>query len=321
MNKVRDALLGLAVGDALGVPVEFTKREDLQDDPVTTMRAYGCYKQPRGTWSDDTSLTFCLAESLIKGYDLEDISRKFISWRNNAYMTPHGEVFDIGIRTNDAISVLEQIINSKDYAQLKTVNENADEYTNGNGSLMRILPALFYVKDLETIEKYKAIKEISSLTHGHIRCIAACVIYLLFAEEILNGKSKDEAYTNMQEKAGEYFASEDVEEDEQYQFDRIIEDDIREYEEDEIFSSGYVLHSIEAALWCFMKNDTYSEIVLAAVNLGEDTDTTAAIAGGLAGLFYGSENIPKTWLDNLAQRERLENICDRLNSKQLGSEQ
>ncbi|MEZ4883929.1 MAG: ADP-ribosylglycohydrolase family protein [Chitinophagales bacterium] len=145
-NKVIDALLGVAIGDAVGVPFEFSSKDKMKSNPAKGMIGYGTYNLPKGTWSDDSSLTFCLAESLINGYDLEDVSKKFIRWKNEAYWSARGKVFDIGMTTAKAISRLEKLIEDGDIEELKKQKYHGNEYDNGNGSLMRIIPLLFYIK-------------------------------------------------------------------------------------------------------------------------------------------------------------------------------
>ena len=193
MNLIaKNILFGVAVGDALGVPVEFEDREELQLNPVTDMLEYGTYNQPKGTWSDDSSLTFCLAESLIDGYNLVDIARKFVDWKNEKIWTPHGKVFDIGNITLRSINKLERILSDENYAELNklwTKDENAAS-SNGNGSLMRILPLVLHIKDLDIEERYDWTKKISSITHAHVRSVMACFYYLEFAKKIIDGKEK-----------------------------------------------------------------------------------------------------------------------------------
>jgi len=141
-----DMLLGVAVGDALGVPYEFSSREEMVKNPAKEMVGYRTHKQPPGTWSDDSSLTFCLAQSLVHGYSLETTALKFINWRNVAYWTVRNEVFDIGITTNRAISRLASILRDGNLENLKLLKYEAEEFDNGNGSLMRILPLIFEIK-------------------------------------------------------------------------------------------------------------------------------------------------------------------------------
>ena len=308
-NVVKSGIFGVCIGDALGVPVEFRTREQLKRSPVTKMRAMGTYRQPLGTWSDDSSLTLCLAESLCNGYNLEDMALKFIQWHNEEIWTPHGRVFDIGIATRQAISRISSGIIPK-------LCGGTSEFDNGNGSLMRILPLVFYLKDEENIEKlYHTVKEVSSITHGHFRSVFACFIYVIFAIELLKGKSKIEAYDYMQKKVLEYAENQEFNPKEIKLFERILNNNIATYPEDEIKSSGYVLHSLEASLWCFLNSESYSEAVLKAVNLGEDTDTTGAITGGIAGIYYGFENIPEDWISELVRKDDIESICSQLESK------
>jgi ADP-ribosyl-[dinitrogen reductase] hydrolase len=314
---VHSALFGVSVGDALGVPVEFQDRELLKRFPVVNMRENGTHAQPRGTWSDDSSLTFCLAESLCNGYNLNDIAKSFVLWRNEEIWTPHGKVFDIGIATNLAIHNIEKGINPLQAG-------GTSEMDNGNGSLMRILPLVFYSKNFDIIKRFEVVKEVSSITHAHIRSILSCFIYLEFAILLMEGKDKWEAYTDMKKSVnGFLFSNAICSQQEIDKFHRILENKVGDYElqklyglgEDEISSSGYVLHSLEAALWCLLTSETYEETVLKAVNLGSDTDTTAAIAGGLAGIYYGFDAIPDEWIQVLARKNAIFNLCDQLEKK------
>jgi ADP-ribosylglycohydrolase len=310
-NIGRDILLGVAVGDALGVPVEFELREDLQENPVIDMRSYGTYNQPKGTWSDDSSLTFCLAESLIDGYDLRDIAMKMIEWKENAFWTAHEEVFDIGLTTSLAIERLCEIINRGQEDLLIKLGNIDDENSNGNGSLMRILPIVMYVKDISIRKQFEIIWQVSALTHYHIRSAIACLIYIRFAENLMNGMTKYESYQKMQQDIVLFFTEYPISPEEQKLFERIIVHSIDTYSINEINSSGYVLDSLEASLWCLLKNNNYKDTVLAAVNLGNDTDTIAAIAGGLAGILYGFESIPSNWINDLQKKEEIMALADK----------
>ncbi|QIX59971.1 ADP-ribosylglycohydrolase family protein [Hymenobacter sp. BT18] len=312
-TQIRAALLGLAVGDALGVPVEFQSRAARRQDPVVVMRAYGTHNQPAGTWSDDASLTFCLAESLCRGYDLGDLSRRFINWYEHGYWTPHGHVFDVGVATSEAIRRLSR-------GTSPLLAGGNDEYSNGNGSLMRILPLAFWMQPLTLVERFRLSLEVSSLTHAHTRSILACFIYLELARQLLSGLDKHAAYKAMQQEVNEFAHTEPALLAELPRFHRILENPQADYEilsliryrEDEISGSGYVLHTLEAALWCLLRYDTYAETVLAAVNLGDDTDTTGAVTGGLAGLYYGEAAIPPEWLQVLARRADIEDLARRM---------
>ncbi|WP_262914437.1 ADP-ribosylglycohydrolase family protein [Winogradskyella sp. MH6] len=188
----------------------------------------------------------------------------------------------------------------------------ADEYTNGNGSLMRILPLLFYVKDKNIKEQFEIIWKVSALTHGHIRSAISCLIYLVFAEKIIYGYNKQEAYVLTQNEIKQFFKSEEMSDYEVNKFSRLIYSDISKLNESEISSSGYVLDTLEASFWCLLTSNTYEKSVLKAVNLGDDTDTTGAVTGGLAGLLYGYEAIPEKWIDVLARKEDITDLCDKL---------
>lgn len=313
-NHIKSSLFGVVVGDALGVPVEFKSREYLKQNPVTDMIGYGSHNQPAGTWSDDSSLTFCLVESLCKGYDLQDLANRFVKWYEYAYWTPRGEVFDIGITTSQAIQILQR-------GAKPILAGGTSEDSNGNGSLMRILPLVFYVQNLPIARRYQIVKDVSALTHAHIRSVLACLIYVEMALQIIKGNDKWEAYARMQSEITNFLNDNAI--CSQYEIDkfyRILDSHanpnykimpIYEYFEAEIQSSGYVLHSLEASIWCLLKANTYKETVLMAVNLGKDTDTTGAIAGGLAGLLYGFDAIPVDWTEKLARKNDIEDLAER----------
>jgi ADP-ribosyl-[dinitrogen reductase] hydrolase len=307
-SKIESGLFGLAIGDALGVPVEFYSRASLKENPVSDMIGYGTHYQPLGTWSDDSSLAFCLAESLCNGFDLSDIARNFVKWYSTELWTPHGQVFDIGIATRNAIHNIAK-------GHEAEFCGGFEEKDNGNGSLMRILPLVFYLQNERDIEViYKKVKDVSSITHAHFRSGFACFIYVVYCLEILKGKEKVEAYKEMQHIVSKFLEDKKFNPIENQLFDRILKNDISKYSEQEIHSSGYVLHSLEASFWCFLNSNSYEETVLKAVNLGGDTDTTAAIAGGLAGIYYGIENIPQKWIENLVRTNDIKDLAERLSN-------
>ncbi|QWT84847.1 ADP-ribosylglycohydrolase family protein [Chryseobacterium cucumeris] len=305
-NKVKAGIMGVCIGDALGVPVEFEKREDLKRNPVTKMLEYMSWNQPKGTWSDDSSLTLCLAEELTKGYDLEKIGQSFVKWNKYGHWTAHGRLFDIGGTTRHSLARLIK-------GESARFSGNIFEEDNGNGSLMRILPLAFYLENGNDIQKiYLTVKEVSAITHGHFRSVFACFIYVIFAIQLLKGKNKREAYTHTQKVSLEYAEKQGFNPNEIELFSRILKNNISGYPEDEIKSGGYVLHSLEASIWCFLNSESYSEAVLKAVNLGEDTDTTGAITGGIAGIYYGYENIPEEWVAELVRKHDIEALCEKL---------
>ncbi|WP_396168917.1 ADP-ribosylglycohydrolase family protein [Flavobacterium sp.] len=304
-NKIKSVLFGVAVGDALGVPVEFKNRQTISANPVKDMMGYGTYNLPAGTWSDDSSLSFCLAEALTKDFDLNTIGQNFINWYYNNYWTPRGNVFDIGIATRQAIDRLAK-------GEQPELAGGFEASSNGNGSLMRILPLLFYLLDKPINERYEIIKQVSSITHGHIRSVIACFYYLEFALHLLDGKDKFEAYKKLQTEITNHLQSLSINPTEVNFFDRLLQQNIHELSEENIFSSGYVLHTLEASIWCLLTTENYKDAVLKAVNLGEDTDTTGAVTGGLAGLCYGLDTIPPNWLKQLARYDDIENLAERL---------
>ena len=313
-NICRDILLGVATGDALGVPVEFRQRALLKASPVTDMTGYGTYNLPPGNWSDDASLTLCLAEALTVGPDLDLIAKHFMSWLYDNYWTAPGYVFDVGIATSKAIGRLRQGIRP-DLAGGFDVQEN------GNGSLMRILPLLVYTYDLPVAERYSVIKDVSSITHGHVRSVIACFYYLELAQLLVETGDKEESYLRVRETVPAHLHALSINPGEIALFNRLLNEDIALQPEAGISSTGYVLHTLEAAVWCLMTTSSYSEAVLKAVNLGEDTDTTGAVTGGLAALLYGADSIPAPWLEVLARRNDIEDLATRLAEKYLPAKQ
>jgi ADP-ribosylglycohydrolase len=314
ISAARAALLGLAVGDALGVPVEFAPRAARTKDPVTGMRAYGTHRQPAGTWSDDASLSFCTAETLAGKGDTVDAASRFRRWYEESYWTAHGKVFDVGIATAEALQRLKR-------GASPASSGGNGEFDNGNGSLMRILPLAFPARALSLAERFALVRAYSAITHAHIRSVLGCFIYVEMATQLLAGAEKQAAYSTMQRTVREFvMANHFASEVELRHYHRILEIPYGDFEpqqlqqcgESEIRSSGYVVHTLEAALWCLLKHDTYAATVLAAVNLGDDTDTTGAVAGGLAGLAYGEAAIPAGWLQVLARRADIEDLARRL---------
>ncbi len=311
MKKINDGILGLIIGDALGVPVEFQKRIDLEKKPVTTMTGYGTYQQPPGTWSDDSSMTLCTADELSKAYDLDSISQSFVSWIFDAHWSPHGQVFDYGRTTMAALEKVKKGI------PLTEAGER-DEYSNGNGSLMRILPLLYITLQMDDIkERFRIIQEVSSITHAHLRSCLACFYYLEFAAYLV--KQRDarpvDAYAASNTSFEKLVYELNVDQQEIEKFNRLLSGDIQELKEDEIRTEGYVIYTLEASIWCILNSNNYKEAVLRSINLGEDTDTTGAVTGGLAGLYYGREAIPQEWIAQLARLHDIEEVLVKLEGK------
>ena len=302
IKQVKGVIIGHAVGDALGVPVEFASRGELAKNPVTEMEGYGTYPVPKGAWSDDTSMTICSFDGL-KGdkinFDL--IMQNFAKWYYNDEFTPTGKTFDVG--TTCAIAIGKYVKGSN----WKECGLN-DEKNNGNGSLMRINPFVLFTYLLNTNTKTKIdiIELASSLTHAHERSKIACGIYAFVLWELLKEPSITSVFKGL-EKAKSYYANNT----ELKYYNRIFSQTFAFLPSEEIKSSGYVVDSLEASLWCLLTTNSYKECVLKAVNLGEDTDTIGAIAGGLAGALYGYHNIPIEWREALIKKDYLEDLCQK----------
>lgn len=284
MNKIYDGIMGLVVADALGVPYEFKKRGTFNADDMV---GFGTYNQPPGTWSDDSSMTLATLESIgrLGKIDPADIMENFSQWLNSGSFTPYGEVFDVGGGTRRAIYRF-----NRGFEPLKCGGRTRMD--NGNGSLMRILPLAFIPCSVNDINN------VSSLTHAHEISLRACRLYIGIAEQLLKGVP---LYLALSESG--IFVKE---------FSRIPT--LCKLSRDEINSSGYVVDTLEAALWCALHGHDYKSTVLMAVNLGEDTDTVAAVAGGLAGIIYGMGDIPTKWLAQIPRWEWIDDLCGKVES-------
>lgn len=290
-NQIMGGIMGAVIGDALGVPYEFKERDSFK---ATGMTSGGYHNQPLGTWSDDSALLLALADGLGQDMGIQDIGNLFVEWRMSGAYTPDGVVFDIGATTNTAICNMVNGIYPTD-AGLKGV------HNNGNGALMRILPIAFKYFDDDFREE--SVEAVASMTHGHKLSVDCCKIYVEMAVDLLRGMDAKEAYQDVCRRfkhgcdrklkpflSGKLFAA----------------------TRDQIDSSGYVLSTLEAAVWCLLHNDNYRDTVLEAVNLGDDTDTTACVVGGLAGILYGYKAIPELWLEQLRGRNQAEAIARKL---------
>lgn len=305
-----DGIMGVVVGDALGVPVEFIDREQLEAEPVMNMIGYGTYHLPKGSWSDDSSMTLATLDSLKQGYDLLDIMDKFVDWMKKGAYTPFGKMFDIGNGTYQAIT---RFI---DYRNVKTCG-GFTEYDNGNGSLMRIMPICLYLYEkhkkisLANDDAIQIIHDVSGLTHNHRRSKIACGLYYFIVKAILEQTCSLKERVQFGLKEGfDYYESDIRNLTELSHFERIRNlDEFQNTGKHDIRSSGYVIDTMEAAIWCLITSNSYSECTLKAVNLGQDTDTVAAIAGGLAGLYYGYEMIPQQWLTVIQRKQWIEDLC------------
>ncbi len=295
-------LLGSAVGDALGVPVEFLPRDSFS---VSDMQEREGAPYPVGTWSDDTSLTLALVDNLNSDvFDLRPVADAFVAWLDQARYTPHGVTFGIGNSTQQSIRRIRAGV-ALDKVGGKT------ERDNGNGSLMRIAPLSVYLAKVQNVGKrFEIVKAVSSLTHAHDWSVAACFIYIEMLRKLLHGQDKLSAYRDIQNDITA--ATELISPETLAKYERVLTGDIRQLSRDEISSTGFVVHTLEAAFWCFLTTDDYRSAVLTAVNLGLDADTVAAVTGAMAGLYYGSEAIPEDWLTKLVKRNDIEAVARKL---------
>lgn len=302
-DRMLGGLLGAVVGDALGVPVEFSSREQRIADPVTDMRGHGTHDQPPGTWSDDSSMALCLAESIVRsGWSVKDQAARYLRWAFENYMTPHGRMFDIGGTTRQALQ------RYRDGSPLQA-SGGRDEWDNGNGALMRMLPAAVYFARASDEMLRCALDAASSVTHAHPRSRLASVYFGLLVSELLHSVHARDAMRAANARLEAICPHVHEFAVERESLSRILDQSLFELPEREIRSGGYVIDTLEAALWCLLRSSSYEECVLKSVNLGGDTDTTATVAGGLAGLVWGVDAIPAHWIDALARREELETLA------------
>lgn len=312
---IKDRLLGgvygLAVGDALGVPVEFVSRAVLDRDPVKDMRAGGTYKQPKGTWSDDTSLVLATMDAMAAGeLSYGRIMDNFVKWLKLAKYTATGVVFDVGGTTATAI---------QNYLCGKAFCGLTGERDNGNGSLMRMLPMIYYIylkygMNITPLSLEK-IYRLSALTHAHTVSKTCCVYYVYIGVNILAHNGTGDLHEIIKEAVeivDHYYFVEREELPSIYQVTGLdCLTDCMDWDRDRIDSSGYVIFTLVFSIWSLWNSTSYEETVLKAVNMGGDTDTTAAVAGSLAGIWYGVEAIPRDWMDSIQNRKLINGICER----------
>lgn len=295
-------MLGHAVADAMGVPVEFSSREKLKKNPVKEMMGYGTYFDiPEGCWSDDTSMSLCELESLSKNIvDYEDIINNFVKWVVDKEFTPTGVMFDIGNTTREVL--FKYSIEGKPLEECCAT----DEYSNGNGSLMRIHPFVLYAhtKNISGNDFDDIIKCASSLTHAHQYSVDGCMIYSYILKELLLNPSRESVYIGIDKVRNKVSSSKQI-------YNRILDNDLSTFDEDEIKSTGYIVDTLEAAIWSLLTTTDYEECILKAINLGDDTDTVGAVSGSLAGALYGFDSVPKKWIVMLKKADYIEKMCEK----------
>ena len=314
----KSGMMGLIAGDALGVPVQFMTREEISENPVETMTGYGTYLMPPGTWSDDSSMALATMTSLLEkgGVDYDDMMERFMLWYFNGEYTPEGLTFDQGLTCTEAIY---NYTKNGDYKTCGKTGERA----NGNGALMRILPVCIYayqkVRGKEWTEEkaVEVVHQVSALTHNHLRSKMACGIYFFLVKNILDAEVASESlHTILQsgiDEAVSFYQKDIANYVELAHYGRIFHlEDFKTCPAEKIKSTGYVVDSLEAAIWCLINTESLKDALLKAVNLGDDTDTVAAIVGGLAGLFYGYEAIPEEWLKCIINHDDIMDVCEEM---------
>ncbi len=303
VERITGAMFGALVGDAIGVPVEFTSRAERDRDPVAGMRGHGTWNQPAGTWSDDGALLLCTAESLLESPDdVETAGWNFARWLRDGHWAVGGKVFDVGVATRAALARIEAGTPALEAG-------GGSEYDNGNGSLMRILPVAVYHWRRPPAHLAEQAMRWSAITHRHPRSQLACAYYCAVVQGVLHGSSPEKAI----QAAGTLINNLlDRVPAERPHFQRLLDGSLVSAKRDEVRSGGYVIDTLEAAFWCVLQGGSFADIVLRAVNLGGDTDTTGCVVGGLAGAWLGFPAIPEDWLGALAKEPPVTTVIDRL---------
>lgn len=299
VDRASGALLGLAVGDALGAAVEFKQPGTFE--PVTGMIGGGPHGLEPGQWTDDTSMALCLAHSLVArhGFDAGDQMRRYVHWYREGYLSSTGRCFDIGNATRAALNRFEG--DGDPFAG------SAAPDTAGNGSIMRLAPVpLFFRSDPR--DAVRSAADSSRTTHAAPEAVDACRYMAGMIVGALGGASKDELL------APRYSPVPGLWDDEPLspRIDDVANGSYLRKEPPSIRGSGYVVQSLEAALWAFSRSSTFAEGCLLAVNLGDDADTTGAVYGQIAGAFHGVQAIPAQWLEVLTMRSEIEALAHRL---------
>lgn len=291
-SRARGCLLGLAAGDAVGTTVEFSPRGSFE--PLTGMTGGGPFGLEPGQWTDDTSMALCLADSLLScgGFDPEDQMTRFVRWRREGYRSSTGACFDVGNTVAAALQRFERT--GEPYSG------STDPYSAGNGSIMRLAPVvLFFMPDRRRVLHFAA--ESSRTTHGAAEAVSACRILAEILSALLSGATKEEAVRDLDSEAPPGSGLNDV-----------VAGGYRRKTESQIRGSGYVVESLEAALWSFWHARSFEEAVLQAANLGHDADTTAAVCGQLAGAYWGRDGIPAQWLREVTLADEIDSLALRL---------
>jgi len=295
VDRYLGCLLGLACGDAVGTTVEFKARGSFA--PVTDMVGGGPFHLKPGEWTDDTSMALCLGSSLVEcgGFDPADQMRRYCRWQDEGYWSSNGRCFDIGGTVSSALNRFR--------SSGEPFSGSTDPKSAGNGSIMRLAPvAMFFAPDAAAVQHYAG--ESSRTTHGCVETVDACRLLGAMLLRALEGASVEEILTaGLSEPAVAGLCS---------KIRAIRDGAYRGKSEAEICGSGYVVASLEAALWCFATTGSFRDAILRAANLGDDADTTAAVCGQIAGAHYGAGGIPGEWRERLARRDEIESLAEAL---------
>ncbi len=298
-QRYQGCLMGLAAGDAVGTAVEFKKPGTFP--VVTDMVGGGPFRLNTGEWTDDTSMALCLADSLVAsgGFDAADQMDRYVRWWREGYLSSNGECFDIGITVSDALSHYRRT--GEPFAG------STDPYSAGNGSLMRLAPApLFFASDPEHAIRMSG--ESSRTTHGATTCVDACRYFGGLLAGAVRGVDKATLLSPRYSPVAGLWEREPL----CAEIDEIASGSFKKKGKSEIVGSGYVVKSLEAALWAFHLSTDFRDGCLLAVNLGDDADTTAAIYGQIAGAHYGIDGIPAEWRERVAMGDLIIQLADGL---------
>ncbi|HEY9632840.1 MAG TPA: ADP-ribosylglycohydrolase family protein [Coleofasciculaceae cyanobacterium] len=299
IERYRGSLLGLATGDAVGTTLEFNPPGSFT--PISDMVGGGPFKLKPGQWTDDTSMALCLAESLIeqKAFVPTDQLEKYVKWYREGHLSSTGECFDIGNTTCSALHQFEQT--------REPYSDSTDPRSAGNGSIMRLAPVpLFFAQNpKDAIDKSA---ESSRTTHGTTTAVDACRYLAALIVGAVNGVSRDKLLQERYSPIPGYWEENPLVEE----IDEIAAGSFKHRQPPDIKGTGYVVKSLEAALWAFYHSHSFAEGCLLAVNLGDDADTTGAVYGQLAGAFYGEQGIPQSWRNKLAYRDLIESFAEQL---------
>lgn len=302
LDRCKGALIGLAIGDALGTTLEFSRPGSFK--PLTDIVGGGPFGLSPGKWTDDTSMALCLAESLVEkqGFDAMDQLEKYVRWYREGYNSSTGSCFDIGMATRVALQAF-------DYTG-QTVSGNQTRDTAGNGSIMRLSPVpMYYYNEPEKMMHYAMLS--SKTTHAAPQCISACEYMSGLIAGAILGVDKETllsaSYTPIPGFWDNHPLDEPVAE--------VAEGSFKILQPPAIVGSGYVVKTLEAALWAFYHTNDFESGALKAVNLGDDADTVGAVYGQIAGAYYGMSGIPEHWRAKLYDGERIESLAEKLYSK------